>query len=153
MYIVYPKPHTIKEIKKNGGFILKSVFKGFLLFFTFALTFSLVVHAESNEPEQGESEKGILMYQFKYDYDAISTLLGMSRDEYEQYWKEGFSIADMAKKQGISSWDIEGYFYGFYYKEMQKWRNNGPLTEKHYFHLVYRLADEIEEFIDRNPNR
>lgn len=24
---------------------------------------------------------------------------------------------------------------------------------KHYFHLVYGLADEIEEFIDRNPNR
>lgn len=133
-------------------YMLNSVFRGLLLFFTLALIFSLVVHAEKNEQEQGESDEGILMYQFKYDYDAISTLLGMSRDEYEQCWKEGLSIADMAKKQGISRMDIEGYFYSFHYKEMQKWRTKGPLTEKHYFHLVYRLADEIEEFIDRNPN-
>ncbi len=132
---------------------MKSVFKGLLLFFTIALTCSLVVHAEKNEQEQGDSDEGTVVYHVKYDYDAISTLLGISRDEYEQYWKDGFSIADIAKKQGISRRDIEGYFYNFHYKEMQKWRIKGPLTEKHYFHLVYNLADEIEEFIDRNPNR
>ena len=118
--------------------------------FAFCLVLSPVVQAGNYNPE---SQEGKLVYHVKYDYDAISTLLGMSRDEYEQYWEEGFSIADMAKKQGISSWDIEGYFYDFHYNEMQKWRNKGPLTEKHYFHLVYRLADEIEEFIERNPNK
>lgn len=45
-----------------------------------------------------------------------------------------------------------GYFYEFHYKEMQKWRGEGPMTEKDYFHLVFRLSDEIDEFIDRNPN-
>ncbi|MCE5173723.1 hypothetical protein LQV63_31345 [Paenibacillus profundus] len=59
----------------------------------------------------------------------------------------------MVKKQGISRSDLVGYFYDFHYKEMQKWRTKGTMTEKHYFHLVFRLADEIEEFIDRNPNR
>ena len=130
-----------------------SVFKGLLLIITLTLTSSIVVHAENNEQEHGESEEGIVVYHVKYDYGAISTLLGMSRDEYEQNWKDGFSIADMAKKQGISRRDIEGYFYDFHFKEMQKWRIKGPLTERHYFHLVYMLADDIEEFIDRNPNR
>ena len=134
-------------------YMLNSVFKGLLLFFTILLIISSVVYAENNEPEQGESEEGIVMYHIKYDYDVISHFLGMSRDEYEQYWKEGLSIAEMAKKQEISRSDLEGFFISFHYKEMQKWRTKGPMTEKHYFHLVYTLADEIEEFIDRNPNR
>ncbi|WP_391117111.1 hypothetical protein [Psychrobacillus sp. L3] len=131
--------------------MLKSVFKGVLLFFTIALTCSLVVQAEKKE--QGEIEEGTEVYHVKYNYDAISNFLGMSLKAYEQDWKEGLSIADMAKKQGISRRDIEGYFYSFHYNEMQKWRAKGVLSEKHYFHLVYMLADEIEEFIDRNPNR
>lgn len=131
--------------------MLKSVFKVLFLFLTITLTFSLVVDAEKNEQE--ESEEGTVIYHIKYDNDAISNYLGMSRDEYEQYWKEGLSIADMAKNQGISRRDLEGYFVSFHYKEMQKWRNKGTLTETDYFDLVYRLAGEIEEFIERNPNR
>lgn len=129
------------------------VIKGLLLFFTILLTISSVVYAENNEPEQGVNEEGTVVYHVKYDYDALSSFLKLSRNEYEKYWKEGLSIADMAKKQGISRRDIEGYFYDFHYKEMQKWRTKGPLTEKHYFQLVYKLEDEIEEFIERNPNR
>lgn len=132
-------------------YMLKSIFKGLLLFFTILLTISSVVYAENNE--QGESDEGIVMYHIKYDYDVISNFLGMSRDEYEQYWKEGLSIAEMAKKQGISKRDLESFFVSLHYKEMQKWRTKGPLTEERYFDLVYRLADDIEEFIDRNPNR
>jgi len=150
MDIIYQKPHTIK---KKGGSILKSIFKGLLLFVTLALFFSLVVHAEKNEQEQGKSDEGTLVYHVKYDYDAISKFLGISLDEYEKYWKKGLSIADMAKKQGVSRHDVVGYFYDFHYKEMQKWRVEGPMTEKDYFHLVFMLSDEIDEFIDRNPNR
>lgn len=111
----------------------------------------MVIHAEKDE--QGKSDEGTVVYHVKYDYDAIYTLLKMNQDEYEQYWNEGLSIYDMAKKQGIPRRDIVGYFYTFHYNEMQKWRAKGTLSEKHYFHLVYMLADEIQEFIDRNPNR
>ncbi|MGE7934413.1 hypothetical protein [Viridibacillus arvi] len=131
--------------------MLKSVFKGVLLFFTIALSCSIVVNAEKQE--QGEKDNGTVVYHIKYDYDAISNFLGMSRDEYEQHWKEGLSIADMGKMQGISRRDIEGYFVSLHYRELQKWRTKGVLLEKHYFDIVYRLAVEVEDFIDRNPNR
>ncbi|MDM5249526.1 MULTISPECIES: hypothetical protein [unclassified Lysinibacillus] len=132
---------------------MKYVFKGLLLFFTLALFFSLIVHAEKNEQEQGESDEGTVVYHVKYDYDAISNFLGMSLDEYEEYWKKGLSIMDMAEKQGISRHDLVGYFCDFHHKEMQKWRDKGSMTESDYFDLVFRLSDEIDEFIDRNPNR
>lgn len=103
-------------------FYILKVIKGLLLFFTILLTISSVVYAENNEPEQGVNEEGTVVYHVKYDYDALSSVLKLSRNEYEKYWKEGLSIADMAKKQGISRRDIEGYFYDFHYKEMQKWR-------------------------------
>ncbi|WP_155592243.1 hypothetical protein [Lysinibacillus cavernae] len=132
---------------------MKYVFKGILMFFTLTLFFSLVVHAEKNEQKQGESDEGTVVYHVKYDYDALSNFLGISLVEYREYWKKGLSIADMAKKQGISRHELIGYFCAFHYREMQKWRGEGPMTEKDYFDLVFRLSDEIDEFIDRNPNR
>ena len=35
--------------------------------------------------------------------------------------------------------------------EINERRSKGALTEKHYFHLVFRLADEIEAFINVIP--
>ena len=133
--------------------MLNFVFKGLLLFCTILLPITSAVYADNTEAEQGEVEEGIVMYHIKYDYDVISNFLEMSLDEYEQHWNEGLSIAEMAKKQGVSRRDLEGFFVSLHYKEMQKWRAKGPLTEKGYFDLVYRLSDDIEEFIDRNPNR
>lgn len=129
------------------------VIKGVFLFLTLALFFSVIVHAEKNEQTQGESNEGTVVYHVKYKYDEIAKFLGLSLSEYDEYWKDGLSIADMAKKQGISRHDVVGYFCDFHYNEMQKWRGKGPMTESHYFNLVFRLADEIDEFIDRNPNR
>jgi hypothetical protein len=132
--------------------MLKTVIKALLLFYSLSLTFPLIVHAEKNYPNQDKINEGIVIYHIKYDYEDISNFLRMSLDEYNHYWKKGFSIDEMAKKQGISRRDLEGYFVSLHYNEMQKWRIKGPLTEEQYFDLVYRLADEIEEFIDRNPN-
>ncbi|MGE6515989.1 hypothetical protein [Lysinibacillus sphaericus] len=133
---------------------MKFIFSGLLLLLTVIIfSFSSIVHADKNEQEESNNDEGTLVYHVKYDYNAISNFLGISREEYEKYWLEGLSIAEMAEKQGIERWDVEGYFYNFHYEEMQKWRKKGVMTEKHYFHLVYRLANDIEEFIDRNPNR
>jgi len=129
------------------------VIKGFFLLLTLVLSFSTLVHAEENKQEKEENNEGTVIYHVKYDYDAICKLLGMSREEYNQNWNKGLSISEMAKKKGIERGEVEGYFYNFHYEEMQKWRKRGVLEEKHYFDLVYRLADDIEEFIDRNPNR
>ncbi len=81
-------------------------------------------------------------------------MLKVSQKEYEQYWEEGLSIAEMAKKQGISRRDLEGYFISLHYKELQKWRKKGALSEENYFELVYRLKEhDIEWFINnRKPN-
>lgn len=132
---------------------MKIVFKGFFLLLTLVLSISTVVHAEENKQEKEESNVGTVIYHVKYDYDAICNFLGMSMEEYNRNWNEGLSISEMAKKKGIERREVEGYFYNFHYEEMQKWRKKGVLTEKHYFDLVYRLSDDIEEFIDRNPNR
>ncbi|EON70617.1 hypothetical protein [Lysinibacillus sphaericus] len=133
---------------------MKFIFSGLLLLLTVIIfSFSSIVHADKNEQEESNNDEGTLVYHVKYDYNAISNFLGISREEYEKNWLEGLSIAEMAEKQGIERWDVEGYFYNFHYEEMQKWRKKGVMTEKHYFHLVYRLANDIEEFIDRNPNR
>jgi hypothetical protein len=58
----------------------------------------------------------------------------------------------MAKKQGIPrrdlERDLESSLVSLRYKEKQKWRTQGSLSEEDYFDLVYRLkADKIEEFI------
>lgn len=134
------------NLKKYGGSKMKSANKVYVLLFIVVFSFSSTVYAEENK-------EGILVYHVKYDYEAISEFLGMTVQEYDQEWRKGLSIAEMAEKKGIARRDVEGYFYQFHYEEMQKWRKKGVMTEKHYFHLVYGLADEIEEFIDRNPNR
>ncbi|MGE8019313.1 hypothetical protein ACQKOM_10380 [Peribacillus frigoritolerans] len=128
--------------------VLKVTLKRVLLLSAVFLTFSQSVQAEENQ-----NQKGKVVYQIHFDYEPIYNLLKVSQKEYDQYWKEGLSIAEMAKKQGISRRDLEGYFISLHYKEMQKWRKKGALSEEDYFDLVYRLKeDEIEEFIDRNPN-
>ncbi|QGM30498.1 hypothetical protein GI482_08970 [Bacillus sp. N3536] len=124
--------------------LLKRIFTVFILI----LTITTTAYASDSAKEEGT-----VIYHVKYDYDEISKFLRMSREEYEQKWNQGLSISDMAKEQGIERREVEGYFNTFHYEEMQKWRKEGPLTEKHYFHLVYNLAEEIEDFIDRNPNK
>ncbi|MBT2605567.1 hypothetical protein J7E55_21525 [Bacillus sp. ISL-53] len=127
---------------------LKVTLKKVFIFSAVFLTFSQSVQAEENHNQDGK-----VIYQIHYDYEPIYNLLNVNQKEYDQYWKEGLSIAEMAKKQGISRRDLEGYFISLHYKEMQKWRKKGELSEENYFDLVYRLKeDEIEEFIDRNPN-
>ncbi|MGA3677142.1 hypothetical protein [Lysinibacillus agricola] len=127
--------------------------KGLILAFTFIVTFSLVGYAENNKDSKGEDNEGTVVYHIKYDYNEIYELLTISRDEYNENWKKGLSIAEMAEKNGIARNDVVEYFITFHYEEMQKWRQKGAMSEFDYFDLVYRLADEITWFIDRNPNR
>ena len=127
--------------------------KGLILAFTLIVTFSLVGYAENNKDEKGEDNEGTVVYHIKYDYNEICELLTISRDEYNQNWKNGLSIAEMAEKNGIERQEVVEYFLKFHYDEMQKWRQKGAMSEFDYFDLVYRLADEITWFIDRNPNR
>jgi predicted DNA-binding protein YlxM (UPF0122 family) len=129
--------------------VFKLTLKRVILLCTVFLIFSQSVQAEENHEQEGK-----VVYQIHYDYEPIYNLLKVSQKEYEQYWKEGLSIAEMAKKQGISRRDLEGYFISLHYKEMQKWRKKGSLSEENYFDLVYRLKKDIEEFINnRNPNK
>ncbi|MEK5330234.1 hypothetical protein [Lysinibacillus sp. FSL W8-0992] len=132
---------------------MKFIFKSFFLLLTLVLSFSTLIHAEENKQEKEEKNEGTVIYHVKYDYEAICNFLGMSMEEYNHNWNEGLSISEMAKEKGIERKEVEGYFYNFHYEEMQKWRKKGVMTERDYFDLVYRLADEIEGFINRNPNR
>ncbi|MFE4243884.1 hypothetical protein [Peribacillus butanolivorans] len=129
--------------------VLKETLKKVLLLCAVFITFSQSVQAEENHEQEGK-----VVYQIHYDYEPIYNLLKVSQKEYEQYWEEGLSIAEMAKKQGISRRDLEGYFISLHYKEMQKWRKKGSLSEENYFDLVYRLKEhDIEWFINnRKPN-
>jgi hypothetical protein len=127
--------------------VLKVTLKRVLLLSAVFLTFSQSVQAEENNNQEGK-----VIYQLQYDYEPIYNLLKVNKKEYDRYWKEGLSIAEMAKKQGISRRDLEGYFISLHYKEMQKWRKKGALSEFNYFDLVHRLKEDVEEFIDRNPN-
>lgn len=129
--------------------VFKLTLKRVILLCTVFLIFSQSVQAEENNNQEGK-----VIYQLHYDYEPIYNLLKVNKKEYDQYWKEGLSIAEMAKKQGISRRDVEGYFISLNYKEMQKWRKKGSLSEESYFDLVYRLKEDIEEFINnRNPNK
>lgn len=128
--------------------VLKETLKKVLLLCAVCITFSQSVQAEDNHEQEGK-----VVYQIHYDYEPIYKLLKVSQKEYDQYWEDGLSIAEMAKKQGISRRDVEGYFISLHYNEMQKWRKKGALSEFNYFHLVYRLKEhDIEDFIDTNPN-
>ncbi|MEN1969671.1 hypothetical protein WMZ97_16535 [Lentibacillus sp. N15] len=121
-----------------------------ILLIFFCLALSPVVKAEKQNPE---SQDGKMVYQIHYDYDAIYALLGIDGKEYNRYWKKGLSIAEMAEKQGVSRRDLEGYFADYHYREMQKWKEKGTLSEEDYFQLVYTLKADIAEFINRNPNK
>lgn len=128
--------------------VLKETLKKVLLLCAVFLTFS-----DSVQAEEVHNQEGKVVYQIHYDYEPIYNLLKVNQKEYDQYWKEGLSIAEMAKKQGIPRRDLESYFVSLHYKEMQKWRTKGSLSEEDYFDLVYRLEDEIEWFINnRKPN-
>ncbi|MFJ7756376.1 hypothetical protein ACQKGI_23540 [Peribacillus muralis] len=120
----------------------------------FLCTVFLII-SQSVQAEENHEQEGKVVYQIHYDYEPIYNLLKVSQKEYEQYWEEGLSIAEMAKKQGISSRDLESYFISLHYKEMQNWRKKGALSEENYFDLVYRLKEhDIEWFINnRNPNK
>lgn len=89
----------------------------------------------------------------KYDYNAICQVLGITQEVYDQYWKEGLSIVEMADKVGIERREIISYFVIFHYQEMQKWREKGAMNEHQYFTLVFDLKNEITDFIERNPNK
>ncbi|MFJ7941093.1 hypothetical protein ACIQYG_21760 [Peribacillus sp. NPDC096622] len=128
--------------------MLKVTLKKVLFLSAVFLTFSQSVLAEEVHNQEGK-----VVYQIHYDYEPIYTLLKVNQKEFDQYRKEGLSIAEMAKKQGVSRRDLEGYFVSLHYKEMQKWRTKGILSEENYFDLVYRLREgEIEEFINSKPN-
>ncbi|MFJ3387573.1 MULTISPECIES: hypothetical protein [unclassified Lysinibacillus] len=45
------------------------------------------------------------------------------------------------------------YFVTFHHKVLKEWLVHDHVPEHLYFTQVYRLKDEINEFIDRNPNK
>ncbi len=92
-------------------------------------------------------------YSLKYNYGEIYELLKLTEQEYDAYWKEGLSIAEMAKKQGIDREILMEYFVTFHHKVLKEWVIRDNVPEHLYFTQVYRLKDEINEFIDRNPNK
>ncbi|MFJ8090872.1 hypothetical protein [Lysinibacillus sp. Ag94] len=132
---------------------MKAPFKKIVLTSLLIMSFTPICYANNVIQQHANGEDGQLVYHVKYDYAAICKVLGITQDVYDQYWKEGLSIVDMAKKEGIERREIESYFITFHYQEMQKWRKKGAMNERHYFNLVYDLKDDITEFIERNPNK
>lgn len=133
--------------------LLRTIFALTIITFIFAYP-KFQTHAnESNDLEKRAKDGGVVVYQFKYNYEEIYKLLELTQTEFDDYWKKGFSISDMAKRQGISKQMLEEYFVSFHQKEMEKWREKGLLTDRLYFTQVYQLKEEIYEFIERNPNK
>ncbi|KOP80267.1 hypothetical protein AMS59_02395 [Lysinibacillus sp. FJAT-14745] len=132
---------------------MKAPFKKIFLTSILIMSFTPIGYANNVIQQHANGEEGQLIYHVKYDYDAICKVLGITQKVYDQYWKEGLSIVDMAKKEGIERREIESYFIAFHYQEMQKWRKKGAMNEHHYFNLVYELKDQIKDFIERNPNK
>lgn len=77
----------------------------------------------------------------------------MTEEEFNLYWQQGFSIAEMATKQGIDRSVLEEYFVTFQHKVLREWQIRDEVPEHLYFTQVYRLKDEINKFIDRHPNK
>ncbi|WP_431026830.1 hypothetical protein [Lysinibacillus sp. LZ02] len=103
---------------------------------------------ENNDDVEKEYE-----YSLKYNYEEIYELLNLTEQEYDAYWKEGLSIAEMAKKQGIDREILMEYFVTFHHNVLKEWLVRDNVPERLYFTQVYRLKDEINDFIDRNPNK
>ena len=103
--------------------------------------------------EENRDTKKEYSYNLKYNYDEIYELLKLTEKEYDTYWKDGFSIADMAKEQGIDNETLMEYFVTYHHDVLRKWLVRDNVPEHLYFTQVYRLKDEIIEFIERNPNK
>ena len=110
-----------------------------------------VVNAEENM-NNSTAEKQY-EYSLKYNYEEIYALLKLTEVEFNLYWQQGLSIAEMATKQGIDRSVLEEYFVTFHHKVLREWQIRDEVPEHLYFTQVYRLKDEINEFIDRNPNK
>lgn len=110
-----------------------------------------MAQAKDNHLDDIATSEGEVIYQFQYNYDEIYKLLGITAKEYDEYWKQGLSIAEMAEKQGIARGELYEYFVTFHYNEMEKWKSKGKLVGQLYFNQVYILKEEIDDFIDRNP--
>ncbi|MFJ3390718.1 hypothetical protein [Lysinibacillus sp. NPDC086135] len=108
---------------------MKAPFKKIFLTSLLIMSFKPICYANNVIQQHANGEDGQLVYHVKYDYDAICKVLGIAQDVYDQYWKEGLSIVDMAKKEGIERQEIESYFITFHYQEMQKWRKKGAMNE------------------------
>ncbi|MCY8940268.1 hypothetical protein, partial [Peribacillus frigoritolerans] len=70
--------------------MFKLTLKRVILLCTVFLIFSQSVQAEENNNQEGK-----VIYQLHYDYEPIYNLLKVNKKEYDQYWKEGLSIAEM----------------------------------------------------------
>lgn len=103
--------------------------------------------------EENRDTKKEYSYSFKYNYDEIYELLKLTEKEYDTYWKDGLSISDMAKEQGIDRDVLMEYFVTFHHDVLRKWLVRDNVPEHLYFTQVYRLKDVIIEFIERNPNK
>lgn len=122
-----------------------------LFLISIGLYFPEMAQAEDDHLDDIATSEGEVVYQFQYNYDEIYKLLGITAKEYEEYWKQGLSIAEMAEKQGIAREELYEYFVTFHYNEMEKWKSKGKLVGQLYFNQVYILKEEIVDFIDRNP--
>ncbi|UED80725.1 hypothetical protein FH508_0002190 [Lysinibacillus sp. CD3-6] len=121
------------------------------LFISNSTLLSDIVNAEENT-NNSTTEKQY-EYSLKYNYEEIYALLKLSEEEFNLYWQQGLSIAEMATKQGIDRSVLEEYFVTFHHKVLREWQIRDEVPEPLYFTQVYRLKDEINEFIDRNPNK
>ena len=115
--------------------------------------FTFIHFAEAQENNIEIDNEGIYGYSFQYDYKEIYNLLKLSEVDYEIQWKKGLSISEMAEKQGVERGELMEYFVTFHYNILQEWKFTDNVPENLYFTQVYRLDDEINEFIDRNPNK
>ncbi|MFJ7732643.1 hypothetical protein ACIQXF_12180 [Lysinibacillus sp. NPDC097231] len=82
-------------------------FKEIFLISSLMMSFAPVGYANNVIQQHANGEEGQVVYHVKYDYDAICKVLGITQEVYDQYWKDGLSIVDMATKEGIERREIE----------------------------------------------
>jgi len=127
-----------------------------LAFVTLGLTNTIGVFANKDNEEFKDiyERKVPQTFNFKYDYEDFYKFLNISEKEYTSEWNSGKSIAEIAEKRDIYPQQLKLYLAEKQFEALDKALSNGEIDRYFYYdYAISYMANDIMEFIDRNPNK
>ncbi|MFC3886225.1 hypothetical protein ACFOU2_23140 [Bacillus songklensis] len=87
------------------------------------------------------------------DNEHLYVFLQISPEEYDLMWKEGKTLAEIAKSQGVSERELVRYLFEKELETMRVSLKNGELSHVQYIQNILRLKETLLHKIHGNPHK